>query len=121
MMCHFIAYHHTEKMGRSLHDGEPLRLLTSKYVNHLLQNMVWFFTDEGSGARQYWLGSVFNVAEVGDAAEGGFNRFATGPGHVFEPPVPTKELPWFTEVLRVRTLRPGSARGQRRGGHHWVA
>ena len=99
-MRHFIAYHNTEKMGRSLHDGEPLRLLTNKHVNHLLQNMVWFVTGEGAGARQYSLGSVFNVAEVGDAAEDGFKRFAAGAGHVFEPPIPIKELPWFQEVLR---------------------
>ena len=99
-MRHFIAYHNTEKMGRSLHDGEPLRLLTNKHVNHLLQNMVWFITGEGAGARQYSLGSVFSVAEVGDAAEDGFKRFAAGPGHVFDPPIPIKELPWFPEVLR---------------------
>ena len=99
-MRHFIAYHNTEKMGRSLHDGEPLRLLTNKHVNHLLQNMVWFVTGEGAGARQYSLGSVFNVAEVGDAAEDGFKRFAAGTGHVFGPPIPIKELPWFQEVLR---------------------
>jgi len=78
-MRHFIAYHNTEKMGRRLHDGEPLRLLTNKHVNHLLQNMVWFITGEGAGARQYSLGSVFRVAEVGDAAEDGFKRFAAGP------------------------------------------
>src|SRR6266540_6855844 len=82
-MRHFIASPNTEKMGRSLHDGEPLRLLTNKHVNHLLQNMVWFITGEGAGARQYSLGSVFSVAEIGDAAEDGFKRFAAGPGHVF--------------------------------------
>lgn len=90
-MRHFIACHNTEKMGRSLHDGEPLRLLTNKHVNHLLKNMVWFVTGEGSGARHYSLGSVFNLAEVGDATEDGFKRFAAGSGHVFEPPVPIKE------------------------------
>jgi hypothetical protein len=99
-MRHFIAYHNTEKMGRRLHDGEPLRLLTNKHVNHLLQNMVWFITGEGAGARQYSLGSVFSVAEVGDAAEEGFKRFASGPGYVFDPPIPIKDMPWFPEVLR---------------------
>ncbi|HJT78749.1 MAG TPA: hypothetical protein VJ739_16210 [Gemmataceae bacterium] len=99
-MRHFIAYHNTEKMGRPLHDGEPLRLLTNKPVNHLLQNTVWFVTGEGAGTRQYSLGSVFRVTEAGDAAEGGFKRFASGPGHVFDPPVPIKEMPWFPEVLR---------------------
>lgn len=99
-MRHFIAYHNTEKMGRSLQEDQPLRLLTNKHVKHLLQNMVWFVTGEGSGARQYSLGSVFNVAEVGDNVEEGFKRFAAGPGHIFEPPIPIKEMPWFPEVLR---------------------
>jgi hypothetical protein len=98
-MRHFIAYHNTEKMGRPLHDGEPLRLLTNKPVNHLLQNIVWFVTGEGE-TRQYSLGSVFRVAEVGEADEDGFKRFAAGPGHVFQPPVPIKEMDWFPEVLR---------------------
>lgn len=99
-MRHFIAYHNTEKMGRPLHDGEPLRLLTNKSVNHLLQNIVWFITGEGRGDRQYSLGSVFQVAEVGDADEDGFKRFASGPGHAFQPPIPIKDMGWFPEVLR---------------------
>ena len=100
-MRHFIAYHNTEKMGRPLHDGDPLRLLTNKPVNHLHQNTVWFITGEGAGTRQYSLGSVFRVAEVGDTTEEGFRRFAAGPGHVFNPPVPIKDMPWFSEVMRV--------------------
>jgi hypothetical protein len=99
-MRHFIAYHNTEKMSRPLHDGAPLRLLTNKPVQHLLQNTVWFVTGEGAGKRQYSLGSVFRVAEVGDTDEEGFKRFASGQGHVFQPPVPIKELEWFPEVLR---------------------
>ena len=99
-MRHFIAYHNTEKMGRPLQDSEPLRLLTNKAVNHLLQNTVWFVTGEGEGARQYSLGSVFRVAEVGEAAEADFKRFASGPGHVFQPPIPIKDMDWFPEVLR---------------------
>ncbi len=99
-MRHFIAYHNTEKMGCPLHVGEPLRLLTNKPVNHLLQNTVWFVTGEGVGARQYSLGSVFRVAEVGEAGEDGFKRFASGPGHVFEPPILIKDMDWFPEVLR---------------------
>lgn len=98
-MRHFIAYHNTEKMGRPLHDGEPLRLLTNKPVNHLLHNTVWFVTGEGP-TRQYSLGSVFRVAEVGESAELGFKRFAAGPGHVFQPPVPVKDMEWFPDVLR---------------------
>lgn len=57
-MRHFIAYHNTEKMGRSLHDDEPLWLLTNKHGNNLLQNTIWFITGEGAGTRQYSLGSV---------------------------------------------------------------
>lgn len=99
-MRHFIAYHNTEKMGRALNADGPLRLLTNKPINHLLQETVWFVVGEGAGVRQYSLGSVFRVAESGDAAEDGFKRFASGHGHVFDPPVPIKELPWFPEVLR---------------------
>jgi hypothetical protein len=99
-MRHFIAYHNTEKMGYSLHDGEPLGLLTNKPVNHLLQNTVWFVIGEGAGARQYSLGSVFRVVEIGDVDDGGFKRFASGPGHVFQPPIPIKDMDWFPEVLR---------------------
>lgn len=99
-MRQFIAYHNTEKMGYPLHEGEPLRLLTNKPVNHLLQNTVWFITGEGA-TRQYSLGSVFRVTEVGDGDEDGFKRFAAGPGHVFQPPIPIRDMDWFPEVLRV--------------------
>ncbi len=98
-MRHFIAYHNTEKMRRPLQDGDPLRLRTNKSVKHLLQNTIWFVTGEGA-TRQYALGSVFQVAEVGDAAEDRFKRFASGPGHVFQPPVPINGVEWFPEVLR---------------------
>jgi hypothetical protein len=98
-MRHFIAYHNTEKMGRSLHEGQPLRLLTNKSINHLLQNIVWFVIGTGA-TRQYLLGSAFVVAEVGDTDEDGFKRFASGPGHVFQPPIPIKDEDWFPEVLR---------------------
>ena len=100
-MRHFIAYHNTEKMGRLLHDGEPQRLLTNKPVQHLPENTVWFVTGEGASTRSYCLGSVFYVTEVGETDEEGFKRFASGPGHVFRPPVPIKETEWFPELLRV--------------------
>jgi hypothetical protein len=99
-MRHFIAYHNTEKMGRPLHDGDPLLLRTNKAVNHLLHNTVWFITGEGARPRQYALGSVFRVTEVGEATADGFKRFARGPGHVFQPPVPVTDMEWFPEVLR---------------------
>jgi hypothetical protein len=65
-MQHFIAYHNTEKMGRPLHDDGPLRLLTNKSVNQLLQNTVWFVTGEGT-RRRYSLGGALRVTEVGEA------------------------------------------------------
>jgi hypothetical protein len=99
-MKHFIAYHNTEKMGRPLHEGEPLRLLTGKSVDRLIGHTVWFITGESSGERQYALGSVFRVNEVGDAAEEGFKHFATGPGHVFRPPIPLNDEQWFPDLLR---------------------
>lgn len=99
-MSHLIAYHNTEKMGRPLHDGEPLRLLTSKSVDRLLGNTVWFVTGAGSGEREYALGSVFRVSEVGDAADQGFKHFASGSGHVFRPPVPLNDEKWFPDLLR---------------------
>jgi hypothetical protein len=100
-MRHFIAYHNTEKMGARLEDADPLRLLTNKPVRHMLQNTVWFVTGEGAGVRQYALGSVFRVTEVGDTGEERFKRFASGPGHVFRPPEPIKDKEWFAETLRV--------------------
>jgi hypothetical protein len=99
-MRHFIAYHNTERMGRPLHEGEPLRLLTSKSVDRLIGDTVWFITGEGAGERQYAVGSVFRVDIVGDAAEEGFKHFASGPGHVFRPPVPLNDEDWFPEFLR---------------------
>jgi hypothetical protein len=98
---HFVAYHNTEKMGRPLHAGEPLRLLTKKSVSNLPGNTVWFITGSGAGQRQYALGSVFRVAEVGPVNEEGFKHFASGPGHVFEPPVPLNDAEWFPEFKKV--------------------
>jgi len=99
-MRHFVAYQNTEKMGRTLREGRPLHLLTNKRVERLFQNVVWFVTGEGSGGRQYHLGSVFQVSEIGDTSDDGFKHFATGPGHVFEPPVPINQMPWFPQMLR---------------------
>jgi hypothetical protein len=99
-MRHFIAYHNTEKMGRPLHDGEPLRLLTSKSVDRLVGNIVWFITGEGADERRYALGSVFKVSEVGDAAEQGFKHFASGPGHVFRPPIVLNDEGWFPALIQ---------------------
>lgn len=100
-MKHFVAYHNTEKMGRPLHESEPFRLLTNKPVNHLLQQTVWIVTGEGDDPRRYSLGSVFPVTEVGDSIVDGFTRFATGSGHVFQPPVALNEQEWFRKLLQV--------------------
>jgi len=99
-MQHFVAYHNTEKMGYTLPSGQPQRLLTNKLVRHLLQSTIWLITYEGiAHPRRYCLGSVFRVDQVGDSHESGFTRFASGPGHVFQPPVPIKHLSWFANVL----------------------
>jgi hypothetical protein len=101
-MRHFIAYHNTEKMGYALSDGNPQRVLTNKPVNHLRGNTVWLVTFEGTGTpRQYCLASVFRADKVGEKDEGGFTRYASGPGHFFHPHVPIKDTGWFPEVLRV--------------------
>jgi hypothetical protein len=94
-MHHFIAYHNTERMGWHLHDGDPCRLLTRKPVQHLLQQAVWFIVGAGGLPRQYSLGSVFIVREVGPSDEGGFRCFARGTGHVFRPAPTLNGLPWF--------------------------
>ncbi len=99
-MRHFIAYHNTEKMGRELHEGEPLRLVTNKPVERLLGNVVWFVTGSGTGTRQFALGSVFRVTEVGEADHAGFKWSASGDGHVFQPPIPIRECEWFPELLK---------------------
>ncbi len=36
----------------------------------------------------------------GLATEDGFKRFASGPGHVFQPPILIKDMNWFPEVLQ---------------------
>jgi hypothetical protein len=101
-MQHFIAYHNTEKMGHPLPDSEHQRLLTNKLVSHLLHNIIWFVTSEGTRhPRQYCLGSVFRVTEIGPTGEDGFKRFASGLGHVFKPRILIKNMSWFPEVLRV--------------------
>jgi hypothetical protein len=100
-MRHFIAYHNTEKMGWPLQEGGPLRLLTNKPIDHLYQETVWFIAGEGTGERQYSLGSVFRASEVGTTDEDSFKRYATGPGHVFQPQIPIKNMSWFPEVMRV--------------------
>jgi hypothetical protein len=92
-MKHFIAYHNTEKMGYSLPDSQPQRLLAKKPIKHLLRNTAWFVTFEGSGTpRQYCLGSVFRVGEVQEKDKEGFKWVASGPGYVFHPRILIKDM-----------------------------
>lgn len=100
MTRHFAAYHNTERMGRPLRDGDPLRLLTDRPVSPLRNGVVWFITGEGPGPRRYCLGSVFQADDVGDITDGDFKHYATGPGHVFDPPVPLDRLNWWPSFLK---------------------
>jgi len=99
-MRHFIAYHNTERMGRSLNEGDPLTLVTNRSVQHLLQNAVWFVQGDGTAPKNYSLASVFVVNEVGETGEEDFKRFARGSGHVFDPLVPLNDLEWFPEFFK---------------------
>jgi hypothetical protein len=80
--------------------SEAGSLLTNKPVTGLMGNRVWFITKEGTGAGGFVLKSMFDVTEVGDTTENGFKHCASGPGHVFNPPIPVGDEPWFAEVLR---------------------
>ena len=99
-MRHFVAYHNTQRMGRSLHDGDALELGTDKPVNHLVGNVVWFIVGDGGSPKQYALGSVFVVSEIGETTEGGFSRFARGAGHIFEPMPRLNDLAWFSGLFK---------------------
>lgn len=97
---HFVAYHNTQRMGRPLHDDDPLGLLTDKPVNELLGNTVWFVVGEGESPKRYYLGSVFVVNDVGETGDGEFRRYARGDGHVFRPMAELNELPWFPDFFK---------------------
>ena len=87
-------------MGKSLHEGEPLRLLTNRPVQPLLHNAIWFVVGDGAAPKRYSLGSVFLVDRIGEAAEAGFERYASGQGHVFQPPPGLNDLDWFAEFFK---------------------
>lgn len=99
-MQHFVAYHNSDRMGRSLHEGDPLALVTSRGADRLLHNMVWFVVGDGAAPKRYSLGSVFTVNEVGKNDGQDFKYYARGDGHVFDPPVPLDELDWFSEFFK---------------------
>src|ERR1043166_7321469 len=98
-MKHFIAYHSTEKMGERLSDGDALRVLSTRSLDRMVDHLVWFIKGEGSQPRKYCLGSVFRVQSTGETSDSGFQYFATGPGHVFDPPVLLNDEPWFREFF----------------------
>jgi hypothetical protein len=87
-------------MGRSLHEGDPLGLLTDKPVNHLLGNVVWFVVGDGDSPKRYSLGSAFVVNDVGETDEGGFGRYSRGTGHAFQPMPALNDLAWFPEFFK---------------------
>lgn len=97
---HFVAYHNTKKMGRALHDDDPLRILTRKPVKVLVNNVVWIVVGESTPSLEFLLGSVFVVNDIGEAVGGEFTSFARGPGYVFDPPVPIREFEWFPSLFK---------------------
>lgn len=103
-MQHFAAYHNTERMGRSLAEADPLRVGTSRRVDHLPGNAVWMIVGEGESPKTFLLGSVFVVNEIaekeGDHLSGGFRRFARGDGYTFHPHVPLNNLDWFPDFKK---------------------
>ncbi len=99
-MRHFVAYHNTERMRGPLHEGEPLRLLANKPVDHLRDNVVWFVVGEGESPKRFTSGSVFKVSEVGDTVGDGFKHHAQGSGHVFQPPPALNDMEWFPDFSK---------------------
>lgn len=98
-----MAYHNTQRMGRSLQDGDPLNLLTDRPVEQLRGNVVWFIVGEGAPPKRYSLGSVFVVEKTGDAGDRGFRFYAKGSdenGHAFEPEPALNDLVWFPDFFR---------------------
>jgi hypothetical protein len=83
-------------------------VLSKSTLQRLQDNTVWMIVGEtlkGAHRKQFSLGSVFRVSEVGDVEEGEFKHFACGSGHVFEPPSLISDKPWFDEFrLRLRSF-----------------
>jgi hypothetical protein len=96
----FVAYHNTEKMGRSLAEGNPFRILTNKPVDKYKDGIVWVIVGEGRDPRRFSLGSVFRVSETGNAEQDGFKHFAAGQGQAFDPPIPLNDLEWFSDFKK---------------------
>ena len=99
-MRHFVAYHNTERMGQSLREGDPLRLLTNKPVQRLVSNTVWFVVGSGTDSREYALGSVFVVDDVGETHSEKFKWYAAGSGWIFDTPPVLNQFDWFPDFFR---------------------
>lgn len=100
MARHFVAYHNAAKMGRSLTEGDPFRLLSNKPLKHLESNVVWFIEGEAGERKQYALASVFIVDEIGENADSAFKNFAAGRGCLIQPPVLLNDLDWFKNLFQ---------------------
>lgn len=100
-MRNFIAYHNTQKMGRSVVDGDPLKVLSNKSLQHLHDHVVWIIQGDSGQSKAYSLASAFIVTEVGETGQDDFKSFARGDGHVFRPPIPIQHEPWFDELFKV--------------------
>jgi hypothetical protein len=92
---HYVAYHNTERMGRTFSSGDPFRVLTNKSVRLLQESVVWLIVGEGRSPRCFSLGSVFRVNDTGDAQSDGFKHYAAGRGQMFDPPLSLNECAWF--------------------------
>ncbi len=97
---HYVGYHNTEGMGCLFSEGDPFRVLTNKSVDSLHEGVVWMIVGESKSPRRFSLGSVFRVTETGDVGVDGFKHFASGRGHVFNPPVALNDLEWFNEFKK---------------------
>ncbi len=96
-MRHFVAYHNTEKISRTLAQDDPLCVVANQPVEDLLGQTIWFVVGQGEPQPRYALGSVFLADQVGASTDRRFRNFARGRGHVFDPPVRLNDEPWFAD------------------------
>jgi len=104
-MCkHYAAYHNVAKMGRTLQQGDPCRVISSKPLQKLEGATVWMIVGEGvkgQSRKAFSLGSVFSVTETGDNDDNDqFKHYACGTGTAFDPPIPLSNQPWFDEFRK---------------------
>jgi hypothetical protein len=110
---HFIQYHNAERYGPA---SPELVIHTSKPPDKLLGHVVWLIVGQGH-PRQYGLGKMFVVDDVGPLTVDDFRYYVRGAeGRRFDPPRPLSGLAWFPALLRsqanfslgVRELRQGA-------------